>query len=174
MFEEKGSTRQKLAFNLIEHNYFTDALDQMNILMENGQLDYELMLERIKYKIYKGVGRAEITNDIKTAREINPFDTNKLNQSLGLNYVLDGDVTNAERTIKELIDQDLNVNQNYYTLARLKVNNGKEKDGLKYLKKAIENGFQFSWVVDRDASWNDVRETKKFLELRNRLPASIE
>lgn len=76
----------------------------------------------------------------------------------------------AEVLIRELEESDfMSLPIAYYSLARVKMKEGKKKEAISYLEDAVENGFNKLYVLKYDDTFTEIRQDERFITLQNNL-----
>ncbi len=139
---------------------FEQGLYSLNYLSKEKQLDYEHLLLLIKYKIHSGETK-DLESLLKQAISAQPFPGDKIKELKGKSLMLSSKFKVALPVYLELLKTSPNDKNIEYTISRIYAQQNKEKEARFWLKKAIQHGFNYSFVLKYDEAWASIRKRRE-------------
>ncbi len=138
------------------------ALKQLNYLYDRSQINFEKRLLLAQFDIK--AGQFDKANELLTKAEyIHPYVLPQIANLRGLSNMLAGKPTEAIAFYKKNIDvQKKDPWFTNYSLARLYAITDNQTEAWKYLQRAINTGFNFSFVLQNDSLMENLRKTPKW------------
>ena len=138
------------------------ALKQLNYLYDSSQINFEKRLLLAQFDIK--AGQFDKANELLTKAEyIHPYVLPQIANLRGLSNMLAGKPTEAIAFYKKNIDvQKKDPWFTNYSLARLYAITDNQTEAWKYLQRAINAGFNFSFVLQNDSFMDNLRKTPKW------------
>lgn len=161
---DNASTRIKYIHSLNANYVFDKALIQLDTLYARHQIDYNTLLLYIKYKILSS-NFIHIDSTIEYTKTLQPYDIPKLNQYLALNYYLQKKFDEAEKYYEINLKNNIDKSSTLYTLSSIYYMQNNKQKAFDYLSKAIENGFNYYWVLHNDVIWSGEMNNVKWQEI---------
>ncbi len=139
------------------------AFKQLNYLSDNGQINLPKQILFAQFNIRAGNFNKANESLNKTESYV-PYPVFEINNLRGLAGMLE----NKPKQAIEFYTKSLNAQKtdtawyNSYSLARLYAKTGNTNEAWKYLQLAINNGFNYSYVLQDDSYMTDLRKTPKW------------
>lgn len=142
------------------------ALEQLNYLYSNGQVDFSSRLQLAGFCMYAGeFSRSKKILD--EAEAINPYPLPEIADLRARLYLL---LNNPEKAIafyKSLLVFNPNDAGTSYTLARLYAGKKNNKEAFRWLETALRQGFNYNFVLNNDPVMNGLSKTSRWSSLVN-------
>ncbi len=137
------------------------ALEQLDSLDHRGEINFPEKLMAAWY--YSRSGNFEKADTLlKAAEKIHPFKVKETALLRSKLYLLSGRPKQAIPAFMEQFLQNQGDSAIMYTISRLYAQTANRTEALQWLQKAIDNGFNFSKVVDADPVWDPYRRSVKW------------
>lgn len=153
--------------DIFRHNrQFEEAIPVLEDLLRNGQINLPQRLQL--GDLYALSGKFVDADSLLTKA-----DKIKFEPTLGLNEIR-GKLAMYQARYEEAIRfyeaeialKPENMRQlNQYTLARLAAKAGNQTAALDWLKKTLDDGFNYKWVIKYDDAWSEYQQNKAFNDL---------
>jgi tetratricopeptide (TPR) repeat protein len=139
------------------------AFKQLNYLNDSNQVNLPKRILFAQFNIYAG-NFDKANESLNKTESYTPYTIPAINNLRGLAGMLaDKPKQSVEFYKKSLEAQKTDtVWFNSYSLARLYAKTGNTTEALKYLQVAIDNGFNYSFVLQNDSYMADLRKTAKW------------
>ena len=168
------SNKEKLIQRSNKNYNYSNAFKELKDLREKDQLSFERLVQLGEYHVKKG-SLEEDEDILNDAASIYPIAFTKTTENQALNFFLDDEDLEAVKLYHQLLEvPDTKKDYIYYTLARLYIDDiiRDTANAMVYLENAIDHGFDYTWVMDFDPLFYDLRDHPKWKALRARLPES--
>ena len=171
MIDNWASLRMKLFEKYTYFDELTAALRQLDKMDMQGQLLYRMYPEYIEMNIHEG--KYLKSDSLLTRAEYLSIQNNSdLTLLKAKRYLLSENPYDAIKEYKNvLINREYDPELNY-SIARTYAYMNQKKNALNHLKIAVNNDFNYTYVLDKDPFLSTLREEKKYNEIRNLLPTS--
>jgi tetratricopeptide (TPR) repeat protein len=168
------SNKEKLIQRSNKNYNYSNAFKELKYLRDKDQLSFEGIVQLGEYHVKKG-SLDEDEGILDYAASVYPIPFTKTIENKALNFFLDEDYEEAIELYKQLLEVDETRKDHlHYTLARLYMDDIllDTATAMIYLEKAIDLGFDYTWVIDFDPIFSDQHEHPEWKRLRARLPES--
>jgi tetratricopeptide (TPR) repeat protein len=146
----------------LDHNFFyQDALAQMDSLYLHNEINFPKRLLLAKYLVHSGKFD-DATKLLITAAQIQPYTVPGIIDLNGRLQLLANHPAEAIAYYKKLFDLNPKDSIVMYTIARLNARMGKQPEAWKWLEAALNNGFNYSFVLKYDNDWNAFRTSPRW------------
>lgn len=147
-----------LIFEQLRRNEFVITYDLLTGLYERGQIDYSNLNLLGQGEVLRGnYGRSDTIH--QQLLDVYPLDYDGLNYFRTLRYFLSEKYAKAIEFAEAMSNGDPQNDEYYYTLCRLHSKLGNTEESLKYLKKAVDLGFNYYWVLLNDINTQLIKES---------------
>ena len=168
------SNKEKLIQRSNKNYNYSNAFKELKYLRNKDQLSFEGIVQLGEYHVKKG-SLDEDEGILDYAASVYPIQFTKTIENKALNFFLDEDYEEAIELYKQLLEvEETRKDHLHYTLARLYMDDIllDTATAMVYLEKAIDLGFDYTWVIDFDPIFSDQHEHPEWKRLRARLPES--
>ncbi|HYM93073.1 MAG TPA: tetratricopeptide repeat protein [Chitinophagaceae bacterium] len=145
------------------------ALDHLNYLYDNKQINFPYRLLLAQYCIHAGQFE-KAKKILDEAQEIHPYIVPAILDLMGRLNLLSSHWAEAMAFYQKYLAMTPGDNAALYTIARIYAQSGNKTEALKWLKTAIDKGFKYYWVLNSDTSWNKFRLLDSWKELAGKVP----
>jgi len=135
---------------------FHDALAQLDSLDKRREINYTKLLLKARYQMQAG-DFTDAGKLLKRAEKLNPLTDMALIDLNGRLMMLSGKPAEAIPLYQNLLDRDPGNSDLQYTLAKLYIRSGNEKEAWKWLTAAVNNGFSYAFLITSDNDWEKFR-----------------
>jgi tetratricopeptide (TPR) repeat protein len=153
--------------DIYDHNrQFEEAIPVLEDLLRNGQINLPLRMQL--GDLYALSGKFVDADSLLTKADNIKFEpTPGLNEIRGKLAMYQARYEEAIRFYEaEIALKPENMRQlNHYTLARLAAKAGNQTAALAWLKKTLEDGFNYKWVIKYDDAWSEYQQNQAFNNL---------
>jgi tetratricopeptide (TPR) repeat protein len=134
------------------------TLEQLNYLYDSGQINFPKRMLLAEMAMYAGqFDRSKKILD--EARQIHPFNDDKFAELNGRINLLankpDEAIAAYKMYVTEINPDDAG---SYFTIARLYAGKQNSTEAFRWLKKAINNGFRYTYVLELDPLMSELRK----------------
>lgn len=151
-----ASTRLMLVDSYDKNFQFQNARKHLDTLLIRQEIDMKNYLLLAKYKTHASEF-AGVDSLLAKARKILPFATAELYELQGRYYFMSKKYSEAFTQYSNYLKLKPNEAYMQYGLARISKVQGKQKESLEWLQKAIDSGFDAFWVLRLDPVWEAER-----------------
>ena len=141
------------------------TLEQLNYLYNNGQINFPKRMLLAEMFMYAGqFDRSKKILD--EAGQIHPYRLGEFTELNGRLNLLAGKPDAAIGLYKQYITEiNADAADSYYTIARLYAGKQNSNEAFVWLKKAISNGFSYSYIFELDPLMNELRKKPEWEKL---------
>ena len=168
MSPDNGAFRLKMVD--IAHDLFknTTALENLDYLYQQKQINFPDRMLLAEFDIH--AGRFDSAKKVlDEAKIIYPYDVPAITDLNGRLALLSKKYQQALSAYSEYLAINNGDKETTYTIATIYAKMGKP-DALKWLETAMKKGFNYSWVLKYDDSWEKYRSAAKWKELMAKYP----
>ena len=161
---DNATTRERLVETYAAAGQLQNALSQLDSLYRRKEINFNKLVMLAEYKIHSGLF-TEAQAILNNAEKIHPYIQNKI---IDLNGRLQSlSLHNKEALIfyQQLLKGNEKDNMIMFTIARLYARSGKTTEAWKWLEAALQNGFNYSFVLKYDQDMNALRKNNKWKNL---------
>ena len=167
-----ASIKNKLIQKQIRDYEFSDALNELDYLYKHDQINADRLLDYIKFTIHSGnVKYSEIV--LQKSEKAFPVYNKTYKEYTARHFLFADMYKEAIEEFTKLLshnpDQKASI---FYTLSRIYAITEENERAIDYLNKAMAAGFRYTWVIDKDAALDKLRDSEVYKALRARLPES--
>ncbi len=159
---ENVNTRLKLIDNYKTLFKNSSALTQLNYLYENNLINFDNRLQLARFDMLAG-NFTHANELLNKADSIHPYSLPEIDNLYGLLNLL---ANNPQKAIaayeKSIVVQQADPWFNNYSIARLYAKSGNSTRAWKYLNRAVDLGFNYSFVLQNDNYMDSLRKTAKW------------
>jgi tetratricopeptide (TPR) repeat protein len=145
------------------------GLEQLNYLYDHQQINFPKRLLLAEFLIHSSQFE-KARKIIAEAQYIHPFVVAETFDLEGRLSLLSGQFLQAILSYKNYLVVKPENSAALYTVAGLYAKTGNVPEAWRFLEKALQKGFRYSWVLQFDPSWKELRNTKKWNDLVNKFP----
>jgi tetratricopeptide (TPR) repeat protein len=138
------------------------GLEQLNYLYDHRQINFPKRLLFAEFLIHSGQFDTA-KKVIEEAQAIHPYQVPETFDLLGRLNLLSGQAEQAIRYYKDYLNA-------MYAMATQYAKSGNQNEAWKWLEESMKKGFIYSWVLQFDPAWSNVKSSKKWIDLINRFP----
>ncbi len=159
-----SGTRLKLIDCYATTWQYRNALVQLDSLVSKKEINFEKQLLFAKYYIHAGRFK-EATPLLAGAKAIHPYKVPEIADLDARLHLLSKEYGSAIKLYRNLLADDVAAASTMYNLARLYAKTGKNTDAWKWLKRSLDNGFTYSFVLKSDPFWDKFRQQRQWKQL---------
>jgi tetratricopeptide (TPR) repeat protein len=141
------------------------TLEQLNYLYDSGQINFPKRMLLAEMAMYAGQFD-QSKKLLDEARQIHPFNHDKFAELNGRINLLankpDEAIAAYKMYVTEINPDDAG---SYYTIARMYAGKQNSTEAFRWLKKAINNGFKYTYVLELDPVLSDLRKKPEWDKL---------
>ena len=145
------------------------GLEQLDYLYEHQQINFPKRLLFAEFLVHSSQFE-KAKKVIEEVQAIHPYVVPETFDLMGRLYLLSGQPTQAIRFYKDFLASSKNNPNTLYTIASLYAKAGNGTEAWKWLQESLIKGFRYSWVLQYDPSWKNLRNTKNWDNLIKRFP----
>lgn len=161
MLPLNSSVRNKL-IDVYDGLYqFSNASINLDTLTARNELTFEKQLLQSKYFIHSAK-YLEAESNLIEAEDIYPYASSVINDLFGRLYLLVGNSKDAIKYYLQYLELLPGDSCAMYSISRIYAMQKNKTKAFEWLTKAINHGFNFSWVLGADPAMNGLRSTSKF------------
>ncbi len=164
-----ANTRIKLTDTYASTYQYQDALVQLDSLYKRKEINFPKQLLMAKYFIHSGKF-SEAGKLLADAKSIQPYKMAVLYDLYGRLQLLSGHPKQSLPFYNENLLMNPGDSISMYKIASVYAKMGDTKEALKWLEKAISNGFRYGWVLRSDPVWDRVRKNTRWIKLTEDIP----
>jgi tetratricopeptide (TPR) repeat protein len=162
-----SGARLKLIDTYSSTYYYQAALVHLDTLYRRKEINYAKLIMLATYSMHDG-NYVKATNLLQEAATIYPFKMSEIDDLNGrLNLLAD----NPKQALS-FYENFLAINpadySTMYTIAKLYALTGNQSAAWKWLEKAVNNGFRYSWILKFDTVWDNYRVQSKWRTIEGR------
>ena len=167
-----ASIKNKLIQKQIRDYEFSDALIELDYLYNHDKINADRFLDYVKFTIHSGnVKYSEIV--LQKAEKAFPVYNQTYQEYKARHFLFAGIYKEAIEEFTKLLSHNPNQKASiYFTLCRIYAITEENERAMDYLNKAMEAGFRYTWVIDKDEALDKLRDSEGYKALRARLPES--
>ena len=172
LVSRNAAVKEKLIIKNIRFFEFANALKELDYLYIHDQINFDQLLNYTRFTIHSGsFDKGQIL--LQVAEKTYPFVVTTIEEYKARNLYLAHQDVEARAGYSNLVLLDAEHKMmHYYTLARLYARTGDMGMALEKLNRAIEAGFYYTWVLDKDETINSLKALPQWKEIRGKLPES--
>jgi tetratricopeptide (TPR) repeat protein len=138
------------------------ALDQLDYLYKSNQISFDKRLQLSRFNILAG-NHAAAERLLNKADTIHPYILPEIYNLHGLSNMLANNPNKAIAAYeKSIASQQADPWFNHYSIARMYAKSGNTTQAWKYLNRAVDLGFNYSYVLQNDSYMESLRKTEKW------------
>lgn len=161
---DNASVRNHLIEIWNDNYQFSNAMIQLDTLNKIHEINFKNMILLASYKI-RSHQFSEAQRLFQTIDSFTSLKKMNLQNLKGLYSYLSSDYTNALKYYLESLKSFPNDSEAMYTIAKIYLKQTQEAEAFKWLKKSIDAGFKYYWVLKNDEDWNSIRTSPKWKDL---------
>lgn len=138
------------------------AIDQLDYLYKSNQISFDKRLQLARFNILAG-NQASAERLLNKADSIHPYILPEIYNLNGLSNMLANKPVEAISAYeKSITAQQADPWFNHYSIARIYAKKGNTNQAWKYLTRAVELGFNYSYVLQNDGYMESLRKSSKW------------
>jgi tetratricopeptide (TPR) repeat protein len=145
------------------------ALEQLNYLYDKQQINFPNRLLLAEFSIHSGQFEKG-KKLLDEAEAIHPYVVPEIADLKGRMYLLSQKPAQGISFYKNFLAIHPSDCNTFYTLAKLYAQTGNKGEAWKWLKEAMKKGFNYSYILNSDVTWNDFRKTQQWNSLIKQFP----
>ncbi len=163
---EIASIRRNWVGSLLDAKLPSDAYRQFNILRDNGQL---LVADYLKYAEMAMLAGNYTSSEgtLQKSKHLIPEYPHLVQALFARLYFIQRDLENVPSFFQNEVS-GLTKAERHYALASVYAANAHTSEAMEWLKKALQNGFQFGFLLRNDPVWKEIRQTQDWMDLVSR------
>lgn len=162
-----ADTRLKLVDTYNETYMYGEALEQLDSLTARHQINFAKQVIMGRYLIHSG-RYSEGVELLKNAQKIHPYKIAEITDLNARAKLLSGQYKEAIPIYKDYLASNPTDNGTMYTLARLYAKDGNAAEAWKWLDMSIAKGFNYSFVLLNDPTWESYYKLPKWKDISAR------
>ena len=159
-----SGTRLKLIDCYASTWQYRSALVQLDSLVSKKEINFEKQLLLAKYYIHAGRFK-EAAELLAGAKAIHPYEVPEIADLDARLHLLSKQYEDAIKLYRKLLAYDGSDAGTMYSLARLYAKTGQTKDAWQWLKKSMDNGFAYGFVLKSDPLLENLRNGTQWKQL---------
>lgn len=164
-----SGARLKLIDTYSQTYYYQSALIHLDTLYNRKEINYPKLIMLATYKMQDGVYE-KATALLKEAQTLYPFKMAEIDDLNGRVNLLANKPKLALPFYQSYLNAMPNDYSTMYTIAKLYALTGNQAEAWKWLEKAVDKGFRYSWILKFDQAWDKFRLQAKWKSMINRYP----
>ncbi|MEO6313515.1 MAG: tetratricopeptide repeat protein [Chitinophagaceae bacterium] len=164
-----ASTRIKLIDIYDSAGRYSEALAQLDSLYRRIEINLDKQVLMAKYYIHES-RFAEANSLLKDAKQRYFFSVPRIADLNGRLLLLSGQPKKALAFYIDFLAANPGDAGTMYTIAGIHAKTGNSAAAWKWLERAMEQGFDYGWVLKFDPTWNKYRQQLKWTALQQRFP----
>ena len=169
MSPENAPFRMKMVD--IAHDLFRNrvALENLEYLYEQKQINFDHQKLLAEFDIHAGKfdTAKKILDEVEA---IYPYNVPEIQDLNGRLFLLSKQFEKALPMYRQYLAENNNDKKTVYTIARLYALMKNDEEAWKWLEDAMKKGFNYSWVLQYDPTWENYRGSQQWKDLMARYP----
>ncbi|MBC7867251.1 MAG: hypothetical protein H7X88_06940 [Gloeobacteraceae cyanobacterium ES-bin-316] len=161
---ENSGTRLKLVDCYAVTWQFRNALVQLDSLVNKQEINFEKQLLLTKYYIHASRFK-DAAPLLAGAKAIHPYNVIEITDLEARLHLLANDEQEAVKFYKQYLAAVPDDAATMYSIARLYARMNKKKDAWQWLKRCVDKGFVYSFVLKSDSCWEKFRSDAQWKQL---------
>jgi tetratricopeptide (TPR) repeat protein len=150
----------------------SDALEQLDTLNNRHEINFDNQVLMAKYCIHSG-RFADALKLLNGAQRVHPYLIPTITELKGRLQLLSNHPKDALPFYSDYLKDDSIPYLTMYSIARINAQLKNETEAWKWLKRAIDKGFKYFWVLKYDTAWNDYRRLQTWKDITAKIPVPI-
>ena len=164
-----SSARIKMIDIYDKHYYYQAGMEQLDSLNNKNELNFPNLVLLAKYDMHAGAfNKSDVL--LQRADSVYPYKITAIDDLRGRLNLLAANPKKALPFYQNFLSANPGDYSTMYTIAKLYALSDNQQSAWKWLEKAVDSGFRYSWVLEFDPSWEKYRSQSKWKTIKSRYP----